>query len=71
MPRHDRWLTRKERERRREEIAAAGGVTAWIRSSKPSPEEERARRRRINALAISCGLSPPYPDEVDCAKAKR
>lgn len=62
MPRYDRWPTRKQRDRQRDEIAAAGGISAWIRAGKPSPEDERARQRRMNALAIKCGMAPPYPD---------
>ena len=67
--RRDRWPTREERERMREEIAAAGGVSAWIRSGKPNPEEERARRARINALAVKCGMARPYPEinDNECA----
>ena len=57
-----RWPTRKERDRMRDEIAAAGGVSAWIRSRKPNAEEERTRKARMNALAMKCGMNPPYPE---------
>ncbi len=62
--RRERWPTREERERIRERIAEAGGVRAWLRAGKPDPEEVRARKRRLNALAVKCGMNPPYP-EVD------
>lgn len=57
-----RWPTRKERDRIRDEIAAAGGVSAWIRAGKPDPNEERARKARMNALAVKCGMARPYPE---------
>lgn len=57
-----RWPTRKERDRMRDEVAAAGGVSAWIRSGKADPKEERARQARMNALAIKCGMAKPYPE---------
>ena len=57
-----RWPTRKERDRMRDEISAAGGVSAWIRAGKTDPIEERTRKARMNALAIKCGMSRPYPE---------
>jgi hypothetical protein len=57
-----RWPTRKERDRMRDEISAAGGVSAWIRASKADPIEERARKARMNALAVKCGMARPYPE---------
>jgi hypothetical protein len=57
-----RWPTRKERDRMQDEISAAGGVSAWIRANKPNPNEERARKARMNALAIKCGMARPYPE---------
>jgi hypothetical protein len=66
MRRRERWPTREERKRVREEIAAAGGVSAWIRASKRSPEEVRLRQARMNALAAKCGLARPYPEIDDC-----
>jgi len=48
----------------REEIAADGSVGAWIRSGKPSAEEERARKTQMNALAVKYEMNPPYP-EID------
>lgn len=60
--RYARWPTRKERDRMRDEIAARGGISAWIRWGKPSAEEERARKARMNALALKCGMNPPYPE---------
>lgn len=62
--RRDRWPTREERERMREEIAAAGGISAWICGGRPTPEEERARKAKMNALAAECGMARPYP-EID------
>ena len=62
MRRHQRWPTRKERGRLRDQIAAAGSVGAWIRSGKPKHTTERTRKARLNALAEKCGLEPPYPD---------
>lgn len=61
MRRRERWLTREEHARIRESIADAGGADAWIRASKPTPEDVRRRHARLNALAIKCGLAPPYP----------
>lgn len=46
----------------RDEIAAAGGVSAWMRAGKPNPAEERARKARMNALAVKCGMARPYPE---------
>jgi hypothetical protein len=60
----DRWPTREERQRIRERIAEAGSVRAWLLAGKPNPEEVRARKRRLNALAEKCGTARPYP-EVD------
>ncbi len=57
-----RWPTRKERDRMRDEIGAAGGVSAWIRAGKADPKEERARKARMNALAIKCGMARPHPE---------
>lgn len=62
--RRGRWPTREERERIRERIAEAGSVRAWLRAAKPNPDEVRARKQRLNALAVKCGMNPPYP-EVD------
>lgn len=64
MRRRARWPTREERNRMREEIAEAGGVSAWIRAGRPSPAEERTRKARLNALAAKCGMARPYP-EID------
>jgi hypothetical protein len=60
----DRWPTREERQRIRERIAEAGSVRAWLRAAEPNPEEVRARKARLNALADKCGMARPYP-EVD------
>jgi hypothetical protein len=70
MRRVERWPTREERERMRAQIAAAGGVSAWIRSAKPDPEQVRVQQRRMNALADKCGMARPYPevDEPDAQK---
>lgn len=64
MRRRERWPTREERKRTRDEIAEAGGVSAWIRAGRPSPEEDRARKTRMNVLADKCGMARPYP-EID------
>lgn len=64
MRRAERWPTREERERMREQIAAAGGVSAWIRSAKRDQEQVLMQQRRMNALAAGCGMARPYP-EVD------
>ena len=60
----DRWPTRVEHERIRERIAEAGSVRAWLLAGKPDPDEVRARKQRLNALAGKCGMARPYP-EVD------
>lgn len=60
----ERWPTREERERIRERIAEAGSVRAWLLAGKPNPEEVRARKAKLNALADKCGMARPYP-EVD------
>jgi|LNFM01.1.fsa_nt_gb hypothetical protein len=62
--RRERWPTREERDRVRERIAEAGSVRAWLLAGKPHPEEVRARKQRLNALAMKCGMNPPYP-EID------
>lgn len=51
--RRKRWMTRKERDAMREEIAEPGGIGAWIRAegSAAAQAEQRARRRKMNALA--------------------
>jgi hypothetical protein len=59
-----RWRTREERGHMRDDIAAAGGVSVWIRAGKPSSDEERARKARMNALADKCRMARPYP-EID------
>lgn len=59
--RRERWPTREERQRLREQIAEAGGAVAWIRASKPSAEDVHRRLARLNALAEKCGMPPPYP----------
>ena len=60
----ERWMTREERDAMRDAIAQAGGVCAWLRAAKPDPAEVKARHARLNALAVKCGLNPPYP-EID------
>jgi hypothetical protein len=62
--RRERWLTREERERMGEEIAEAGGVSAWIRAgaSDKARAEQRARMAAMNALAERLGHARPYPD---------
>jgi hypothetical protein len=60
-----RWPTRKERDRMRDEISAAGSISAWIRAGTPNPTEERARKARMNALAVKCGMARPYPEIED------
>lgn len=62
--RRERWPTREERERIRERIAEAGSVRALLLAGKPNPEEVRARKAKLNALADKCGMARPYP-EVD------
>jgi len=57
-----RWPTRKERDRMRDEISAAGGMSAWIRAGKSDPEEDRARKTRMNALAVKYGMARSYPE---------
>ena len=62
--RRERWPTRQERTRTREEIAEAGGVSAWIRagSSEKALVEQRARLLAMNALARRLGHAVPYPE---------
>ncbi|MGQ0531718.1 MAG: hypothetical protein ACT4OF_03385 [Caulobacteraceae bacterium] len=62
--RRQRWPTRKERERMRDEVAEAGGVSAWIRAgaSKQSLAEQRVRMLSMNALAKHLGHAIPYPE---------
>lgn len=60
--RRERWPTREERERIRERIAEAGSVRAWLKAAKPNPDEVRARKTKLNALAEKCGMARPYPD---------
>lgn len=62
MRRYQRWPTREERDRTHDEIAAAGCASTWIRSGKPAPFEEAARKARLNMLAEEHGLSRPYPE---------
>ncbi len=62
MRRYQRWPTRKQRNLTRDEIAAAGCVSDWIRSGKPAPLEEAARKARLNKLADEHGLTRPYPE---------
>jgi hypothetical protein len=56
------WSSDSERERVRAKIAAAGSVGAWIRGPKPDADTDRAQHARLNALAKSCGMNPPYPE---------
>ena len=63
--RRERWLTREERNRIRDRIAEAGSVRAWLQAGKPDPDEVRARKRRLNALAEKCGMARPYHDVDD------
>ncbi len=67
--RRERWPTREEREGMREDIAEAGGVSAWIRagSSKKAQAAQRARMAAMNALAERLGQARPYP-ELDSDK---
>jgi len=62
--RRERWQTRQDRERMREEIAEASGVSAWIRAgaSKMGRAEQRARMAAMNALAERLGHARPYPE---------
>ena len=60
--RRNRWPTREERERIRERIAEAGSVRAWLKAARPNPDEVRARKAKLNALAEKCGMARPYPD---------
>jgi hypothetical protein len=62
--RRERWPTRKERERMREEMAEAGSVSAWIRASasKTAQAEQRTRMLAMNALAKRLGHAIPYPE---------
>ncbi len=65
MARHERWMTRKERDALREAIAQAGGMKAWRRSSlkrRPISDEERARHEAANDVADKFGFPRPYPD---------
>ncbi len=59
-----RWPNRQEVRARREEIRAAGGTLAWIRAGSRAEldDAELARRRKINGIAVNCGLAPPYKD---------
>jgi len=60
--RRERWPTREERGRIRGRIAEAGSVRAWLLADKPNPEEVRARKLKLNALADKCGMARPYPE---------
>lgn len=62
MRRREAWATRKRRETMREEIASAGGVSAWIRAARaPITDVERARHAAANAVADKFGFPRPYP----------
>lgn len=65
--RRARWATREERDRVREEMAEAGGVSAWIRtgSSEQARAEQRRRMSVMNALAERLGHARPYPELDD------
>lgn len=65
LVRRERSPTREERERIRERIAEAGNVRAWLLAGKPDPDEVRARKQRLNALAEKCGMVRPYPEADD------
>jgi hypothetical protein len=60
--RRERWPTREERERIRERIAEAGSVRAWLLAGRPNPDEVRARKAKLNALADKCGMARLYPE---------
>lgn len=70
MRRRERWPTREECNRMCEEIAEAGGASAWIRAGRPSPTEERTRKARMNALAAKCGMARPYPEIDESARSE-
>jgi hypothetical protein len=62
--RRDRWMTRQEHDRMREEIAEAGSTGAWIRQSAndEAKRKQRTKMRALNALARKFGFNPPYPE---------
>lgn len=63
--RYDRWPTREERARMREEITKAGGILKWLKRANERPsltDEERARHAAANAVADEHGQPRPYPD---------